>query len=137
MLSIRMLLVVALAAFLLSACETINKTAGGLFKNNPFEAGPAEQKLASGVKSYEEGDYKSSQAALQDSLNMGLSSKGDKIMAHKYLAFIDCVSGYEKQCRDEFKKVLEIDQTFDLKPAEAGHPIWGPVFRSVKDKSAK
>ena len=136
MLSIRMMLVVVLAAFSLSACETV-KTAGDWFKKNPFETGPAEQKLASGVKSYEEGDYPSSQVALQGALNMGLSSKGDQIVAHKYLAFINCVSGHEKQCRDEFRKALEIDPAFDLKPAEAGHPIWGPVFRSVKDKSAK
>ena len=26
---------------------------------------------------------------------------------------------------------------FDLTPAEAGHPIWGPVFRAVKADVAK
>ena len=25
---------------------------------------------------------------------------------------------------------------FDLEPAEAGHPIWGPVWRSVKTARA-
>ncbi len=136
MLRVRVMLVAASAVFLLGACETM-KADGGLFKANPFQSNPAEQKLASGIKSYEEGDYKSSQVALQGALNMGLTGKGDQTVAYKYLAFIDCVSGREKQCRDEFKKAMEIDPSFDLKPAEAGHPIWGPVFRSVKDKSTK
>ncbi len=128
---IRMMLMVTLAAFLLSACASMGKM-GEL-----FQPSPAEQKLSGGVKSYEEGDYKSSQEAIQKALEMGLSKKSDQVLAHKNLAFIHCVSAREKQCRDEFKKVFEIDPKFDLKPEEAGHPVWGPVFRSVKSKPAK
>ena len=29
-------------------------------------------------------------------------------------------------------KVLALDNKFDLTPAEAGHPLWGPVFRNLK-----
>lgn len=116
---------------LLSACGIIGKN-GGLFK-----AGPAEQKFSSGVKSYEEGNYKTSMEALQGALDLGLGSKRDQVDAYKYLAFIHCISGREKQCRDNFRKAFEIDPHFDLKPAEAGHPVWGSVFRSVKGKSAK
>jgi len=130
MTSIRIVLFVA-AVFLLSACGTTGKS-GGL-----FQASPAEQKFSSGVKNYEDGDYKTSMEALQSALDMGLSSKDDQVAAYKYLAFIHCISGREKQCRDGFKKAIEIDPNFDLKPAEAGHPVWGPVFRSVKAKSAK
>jgi Tfp pilus assembly protein PilF len=97
----------------------------------------AEQKLTSGIANYEEGDYKASQTALQAALDAGLTNKSDQVRAHKYLAFIHCVSGREKQCRDAFKKALDTDPSFDLKPAEAGHPIWGPVFRAVATKSAK
>jgi hypothetical protein len=39
-----------------------------------------------------------------------------------------------QQCRDEFKKALEIDSSFELREDEAGHPIWGPAFRGVKAK---
>ncbi|HEU0283026.1 MAG TPA: TssQ family T6SS-associated lipoprotein [Gallionella sp.] len=127
---VRMMLLAAVA-LLLSACSAMDKV-GGL-----FQAGPAEQKLSSGVKSYEEGDYKTSVAALQSALDTGLSSKSDQVTAYKYLAFIHCISGREKQCRDGFKKAFEIDPNFDLKPAEAGHPVWGPVFRSVKTRPAK
>jgi len=54
------------------------------------------------------------------------------VRAHKYLAFIHCAAGQVQQCRDEFRKVLEIDPSFDLRDDEAGHPTWGPVFRSMK-----
>jgi len=128
---IRKVLMLTLAALLLSACGAIG-TGGGL-----FQASPAEQKLSGGVKSYEDGDYKASMEELQKALEMGLSNKNDQVRAHKYSAFIHCISAREKQCRDEFKKALEIDPAFDLKPAEAGHPVWGPVFRSVKAKPAK
>lgn len=129
--SLRTMLVAILAALLFSACGAMNKVPG------MFQAGPAEQKLSSGIKSYEEGDYKSSQSLLQGALDLGLKRKSDQVQAHKYLAFIQCVSKHEKQCRDEFKKAIEIDPAFDLKPAEAGHPVWGPEFRSVKDYPAK
>ena len=33
----------------------------------------------------------------------------------------------------QYEKALEVDPKFDLGPAEAGHPIWGPVFRNVKE----
>jgi len=55
---IRIMLFAAIA-LLLSACSTMDKMSG-LFKPSP-----AEQKLSSGVKSYEEGDYRSSMETLQ------------------------------------------------------------------------
>lgn len=131
MLNIRVILIVMLVALSLGACSSVGRV------SELLQPGPAEQKLSSGVKSYEEGDYKTSQEALQKALEMGLRNKNDQVSAHKYLAFIHCVSAREKQCRDEFKKALEINSSFDLKPAEAGHPVWGPVFRGVKGKPAK
>ncbi|MBI2295732.1 MAG: TssQ family T6SS-associated lipoprotein [Betaproteobacteria bacterium] len=68
---------------------------------------------------------------LQSALDAGLG-KSDQVKAHKHLAFIHCSSGREPRCRDEFRKALAADPGFDLDPAEAGHPTWGPVFRSVK-----
>ena len=47
-------------------------------------------------------------------------------------AFIHCAAGRQAQCREEFRRALEIDPQLELTPAEAGHPGWGPVFRSVK-----
>jgi hypothetical protein len=95
-----------------------------------------EQALEMGVKSYEDGEYKTAAKQLQTALDLGLEAKRDQAKAHKYLAFINCVSGREKSCRDEFHKALDADPKFDLEPAEAGHPVWGPVLRSVKAERA-
>jgi len=101
------------------------------------EKSRAEQDFERGVKSYEDGDYKSAARQLQSALSLGLPAFGDQATAHKYLAFIACASGRQRPCRDEFRKAFEADGNFDLTPAEAGHPVWGPVFRSVKAEMAK
>lgn len=106
----------------------------GLDKISPRKA---EQELSSGIKNYEDGNYKTAAKSLQNALESGLTFDSDTVRAHKYLAFIHCLSNREKQCREEFRKALEKDNKFDLEPAEAGHPIWGPVFRSVKAERRK
>jgi Tfp pilus assembly protein PilF len=88
--------------------------------------------LAAGIREYNDGNYQASASSLHRALNLGLSASGDRIKAHKYLAFIDCTSGREQQCREEFRAALQVDPNMELAPAEAGHPIWGPVFRQVK-----
>src|SRR5262249_40708819 len=105
---------------------------------SPKAAAPSkgEQELQRGIKSYEEGDYKAAAKQLQAALDLGLDAKRDQAKVHKYLAFIVCVTGHEKSCRDEFGKALDADPNFDPEPAEAGHPIWGPVLRSVKAERA-
>ncbi len=99
----------------------------------------AQQELASGVASYEDGAYKQATRQLQNALALGLDSAAEQATAHKYLAFMYCVGKRQSQCRDEFGKALAADSSFDLTPAEIGHPIWGPVFRKLKaaQKSAK
>jgi Tfp pilus assembly protein PilF len=124
----RFFLVVA-ATFLLGACSSAPVRDLGLDKYAPRKA---EQELSYGIRSYEDGNYKTAARSLQLALDMGLTFQSDQISAHKYLAFIHCVSDREKQCRDEFKKALDLDPTFDLSTSEAGHPIWGPVFRGLK-----
>ncbi len=100
--------------------------------------GKGQLELAKGVQSYEDGDYRSATRQFQAALELGLAGSGDRAMAHKYLAFVACTSRQERSCRDEFRKALAADPDFTLAPAEAGHPIWGPVFRSVKaDVAAK
>lgn len=94
-------------------------------------------KLDKGVESYEEGNYVASMAALNDVLQTKLADRDDKVSAYKYLAFIHCVSGREKMCYESFKRALMLNPKFELTPAEAGHPVWGPVFRSAKAKFGK
>jgi Tfp pilus assembly protein PilF len=87
--------------------------------------------LAAGLRQYEDGSYAEAARQLQMAIDQGLS-RSERVNAHKHLAFIHCVSGRTASCREEFRKALAVEPGFDLPPAEAGHPTWGPVFRSVK-----
>jgi len=87
--------------------------------------------LSAGLKQYEDGDYAESAKNLQGAIELGLPDK-QRANAHKHLAFIHCSSKRERQCRDEFRRALAVDPALDLAPAEAGHPVWGPIFRSVR-----
>jgi predicted Zn-dependent protease len=102
----------------------------------PATPSKGAQEFGRAIQSYEEGEYRNAAKQFQAALDLGLDAKADQASAHKYLAFIVCVSGREKTCRDEFRKALDADPAFELAPAEIGHPIWGPVFRSVKADAA-
>jgi len=125
----------ATAVALLAACETAP------MKSFTSDAKSAWRQLTgsskgqaafdAGLKQYDEGEYLPAAKSLQTALDQGLSNK-DQVSAHKYLAFIHCSEGRTGRCRDEFRKALAIDPSMDLAPAEAGHPTWGPVFRSLK-----
>lgn len=117
-----------LAVAMLTACASGSLPSGGsLF------ASKAEKALSAGIAQYDDGKYPEAILSLQDALTLGLDTD-DQVKAHKYLAFTQCVSGKEKLCREEFRKALEINPAMELAPSEAGHPIWGPVFKSVKAK---
>jgi Tfp pilus assembly protein PilF len=87
--------------------------------------------FSAALKQYEQGEYTESAKNLQGALELGVPEKL-RATAHKHLAFIHCSSNRERQCRDEFRKALAVDPGLDLAPAEAGHPVWGPIFRSLK-----
>ena len=94
----------------------------------------ARENLAQGVELYNAGRYAEAQKQLTAALDHGVLTRAEQGNARKHLAFIHCASGRETLCRDEFRKALEIDPNFDLTMAEAGHPIWGPVYRDVRAK---
>ncbi len=120
---------ILMATLLASACSSGPVRDIGLDKLSPRKA---EQELSSGLKSYENGQYPLAAKHLQNALNDELTFKSDRVTAHKYLAFVYCVSDRKKQCRAEFEEALEINSDFELSSAEAGHPLWGPVYREVK-----
>jgi hypothetical protein len=130
-------LMVGLSALLLTGCNivsTCDDAGGGI---RLFGKDQVEQKLEIAVKEYEDGNYVTSMNALETVLATKTASRAQKIRANKYMAFISCISSHEKSCREYFKNILEISPDFNLSAAEAGHPIWGPVFQSVKMKSGK
>src|SRR5687768_9864262 len=90
-----------------------------------------EPQLQAGIRQYEDGKYAAATTNLQNALAAGLSDS-DQVTANKYLAFVACTQGRERQCRAYFRRALELNPSFELEPAEAGHPMWGPVFKNLK-----
>jgi Tfp pilus assembly protein PilF len=113
-------------AMQLDAAEAGHPVWGPIFRSMN---GPSA--LSAGLKQYENGDYEESAKNLQVAIELGVPEKL-RANAHKHLAFIHCSSNRERQCRDEFRKALAADPSTQLDAAEAGHPVWGPIFRSLK-----
>ncbi|HEX9684759.1 MAG TPA: TssQ family T6SS-associated lipoprotein [Burkholderiales bacterium] len=128
----RLMLAAAIAAAL-AGCESAPVKAIQEEFRNLFQTHKGAPDLGNGIKQYEEANYSESARLLQSSLKQGLG-RSDQVKAHKYLAFIHCVSGRERRCREEFRAALKVDPSFELAANEAGHPIWGPAFRSVKSQ---
>jgi Tfp pilus assembly protein PilF len=133
-------LIIALAlATSLTGCETVKQGIKDIKTIWEPEAPPraepersGDSLLSAGISQYEDGNYAQAQRLLQSSLTAGLSSPTSQARAHKYLAFIYCVTNRIAQCRQEFSNALSADPEFTLTPAESGHPTWGPVYRSVR-----
>lgn len=104
---------------------------------------PTEHMVNYGIKNYEDGNYTTAMTTFQNLVANKDATKSEKVIAYKYMAFLHCVSPTaskdtrERMCRESFKKAFELNPNFDLKPAEAGHPVWGPVFSSVKHTPKK
>jgi len=90
--------------------------------------------FSAGISNYEDGKYALAEKNLKDALDRGLADPGDKVTAHKYLAFLYCVSSRKTLCKEEFKKAFELDPGFTLSPAEEGHPMWRKIYHQVKDQ---
>lgn len=127
------LMLVAVIAAVLAGCESAPIKAIQEELRNLFQTHKGAPDLAQGIKQYDDANYSEAARLLQSSLKQGLG-RSDQVKAHKYLAFIHCVSGRERRCRDEFRSALKIDPSFELAANEAGHPIWGPAFRTVKNQ---
>jgi len=91
----------------------------------------AHVKMIAGLRQFDSGNHEAAAKTLSSALGMKLSAK-DRATTHKHLAFIHCTVCRERECRDEFRKALAADPALDLAPAEAGHPVWGPIFRSLR-----
>ncbi|MDH4191560.1 MAG: TssQ family T6SS-associated lipoprotein [Betaproteobacteria bacterium] len=134
----------AAAAFALAmtACAPLGQPPPGSAAAPPVAVGEpqlrerAKENLDLGLRQYERGEYRDAETSLAASLDHGLLSAGEQSAARKYLAFIFCVSEREARCRDEFRKALEIDPAFNLGTAEIGHPVWGPIYRNVREQLA-
>ena len=94
-------------------------------------ARPAERALLAGLRAYDDGQYADAERELGKALAAGLASPRDRASAHKHLAFVYCASGRVPPCEAAFRAARAADARFVLSRAEAGHPLWGPVYRRV------
>lgn len=95
----------------------------------------ANNNINDGLKAYDAGAYDDAMRNFLLALDSKLLTQPQQLNARKHMAFIYCVSNREANCREEFERLLGIDGKFELSPAEAGHPVWGPVFRNVKNEA--
>jgi Tfp pilus assembly protein PilF len=93
---------------------------------------PAEKALLAGMRAYDDAQYVQAEQALTQALRSGLASPRDRAAAHKHLAFIYCTSNRVPACETEFRAARAADPGFTLSKAEAGHPLWGPVWQRVR-----
>lgn len=132
---VRNIILAGMFAVVLSACSSMLSCDDG--RDVRWFSSQTDHMLNNGIKSYDDGNYSASLSIFQNLIDSKEASESQKIEAYKYQAFIYCVSSKEKLCRESFKKALDIDPSFTLGPAEAGHPVWGPIFSNLKNKSAK
>ncbi len=125
------------SATLLSGCSTISSqfnptpaTAPATLRTEAAQVRTGERDLAQGRRAYEDGDYRNANRLLQSALNAKLPAR-DRVIAHKYLAFIHCAQSQFEPCRAQFNSAFEANPQFELTPNEAGHPLWGPVYREI------
>ncbi len=124
-------LLVPLAIALLAGCSLIPRQQA--VDSRPGLSGAeAQARYQQGLARYRENRFDAAFADLDAALSSDRLALAEAIDARKHIAFIDCTSNRETQCRDQFQAILKIDPKFDLAPNEAAHPGWGPVWRSIK-----
>jgi Tfp pilus assembly protein PilF len=119
-------LTVAALCLALAACVT--EPQGGL---SEVMQRPAERALLAGLRAYDDAQYADAERELGKAMATGLVSVKDRAAAHKHLAFIYCSSQRVKPCEDAFRAARMADAEFALTRAEAGHPLWGPVYKRI------
>ena len=121
---------VALAsAALLAACAQPAPPPVGVMD---LSARPAERALLAGLKAYDDAQYESADRLFREALAAGLASPRDRAEAHKRLAFLHCAAGRLGECEAEFRLARQADRNFALDKSEAGHPVWGPVYKKLQ-----
>jgi Tfp pilus assembly protein PilF len=89
---------------------------------------PAERALMGAMRAYDDGDYAAVEREASEAMKLGLRSPRDVATAHKLRAFVYCTSNRLAACEAEFRAARAADPAFVLTHAEAGHPVWGPVY---------
>lgn len=123
-------LVSAALAALLASCAVPPESSPAVGLTDIAER-PAEKALLAGIRAYDDGQYPEAERQLGNAVKAGLSSPKDRAAAQKYLAFIYCTSNRQANCEAAFRAARQADPAFALSKSEAGHPLWGPVYKRV------
>ncbi len=123
--------IVLAAAALAAGCAAPPPPAAPPTGLSEVMARPAERALLDGIRSYDDAQYAQAEKALRQALADGLASARDRATAHKLLAFISCSSERLTDCEQQFRDARAADASFALSRSEAGHPVWGPVYKSL------
>ena len=117
----------AAVATLLAACDTVPQQQAPVGLTDLSER-PAERALMGAMRAYDDADYPSVERQANEAMKLGLRSTRDVATAHKLRAFVYCTSNRLAACEAEFRAARVADPAFVLSKAEAGHPVWGPVY---------
>ena len=123
--------IVLAAAALAAGCAAPPPPAAPPTGLSEVMARPAERALLDGIRAYDDAQYAQAEKALRAALADGLQSARDRATAHKLLAFISCSSERLTDCEQQFRDARAADASFALSRSEAGHPVWGPVYKSL------
>ena len=93
---------------------------------------PAERALMGAMRAYDDADYPAVERQANEAMKLGLRSNRDVATAHKLRAFVYCSSNRLAACEAEFRAARAADPNFVLSHAEAGHPVWGPVYQKSR-----
>ena len=118
----------AAAAVFLAACAQPPAAPTGLMD---VAERPAEKALLAGIRAYDDAQYAEAEKQLGTALQTGLTSAKDRAAANKTLAFIYCTSNRTAECEGAFRAARQADPAFTLSKSEAGHPLWGPVYKRI------
>jgi Tfp pilus assembly protein PilF len=127
----RLVVAAAAALLLLAGCAAPRPPAPAPTGLAELMERPGERALFDGIRAYDDGQYPQAEASLRKALAAGLASHRDRASAHKLLAFVTCTSQRMAECEAEFRAARAADPGFQLSRPEAGHPLWGPVYRKV------
>jgi hypothetical protein len=109
---------------------------GGVSTTNPTPLS-TDPRLTDGIAAYDLGDYNGAIRKLNVKELLESASLDIQTETRKFLAFSYCVTRRATLCKQQFDAALKSKPSFDLKPAEAGHPSWGPVFKKAKADALK
>lgn len=92
-------------------------------------AAPGRQFLGQGVALFDAKNLKMAERALQSALFTGLPDPQERVLAHKYLAFVFCSNGEAARCESEFDAAFLVRPSFSLDAYEIQNTPWRDSFR--------